>query len=95
MAQDPTREQKEVSAVRHDQRVRELPVKRVPIELLYPEQGSICSQQTPQARRLPLGFLVHKTMERPDQMSTPWTYLLVLGVPGTWCSRLVLLCFFR
>ena len=44
MAQDPMREQKGLFAVRHDQRVRELPVKRVPIELLYPEQGSICSQ---------------------------------------------------
>ena len=40
MAQDPMREQKGLFAVRHDQRVREL----VPIELLYPEQGSICSQ---------------------------------------------------
>ena len=31
MAEDPTHE--EVFAVRHDQRVRELPVKRVSIEL--------------------------------------------------------------
>ena len=44
MAQDPMREQKEVFAVRHDQRVRELPVKRVSFELQHPEQGSICSQ---------------------------------------------------